>query len=132
MGVALLYFKPGGMSLENYFRFDDHPRFEQLARFVAGLSPAMLHRNYLVVPSSVDFNNQRGPSTIMACDLCAGVVGTAVLKLLLGRGDLRPVPWGMQFDAYHHKVKHSWRPFGNANPLQQMLLMLIRRKLKEE
>jgi len=28
----------------------------------------------------------------------------------------------MHFDAYHQKLKHTWRPFGNASPLQQLLL----------
>jgi hypothetical protein len=32
----------------------------------------------------------------------------------------------MQFDAYHQRIKFTWRPFGNANPLQQLMLMLIR------
>lgn len=129
MGVALLYFKPGGMSFERYFRLEGCSRQEQFARFVVGLSPAMLQRNYLAVPGAVDFAGQRGPSTVMACDLCAGVTGTAVLKLLLGRGTLRPAPWAMQFDAYEQKLSFTWRPFGNANPLQRLLLKLIRPRL---
>lgn len=129
MGVALLYFKPGGMGFEDYFRFEGQSRFEQLVRFVAGLSPAMLQRDYLVVPSAVNFLGERGPSTMMACDLCAGVMGTEVLKILLGRGEMRPVPWGMQFDAYRQKLSHTWRPLGNAHPLQKILLMIIRKKL---
>jgi hypothetical protein len=32
----------------------------------------------------------------------------------------------MQFDAYHQKTKFTWRPFGNANPIQQIMLRLIR------
>lgn len=129
MGVSLLYFQPGGMSFERYFRLEGHTRQEQLARFIAGLSPAMLQRHYLVVPEAVDFRAERGPSTVMACELCAGVMGTAVLKLLLGRGELRPAPWAMQFDAYRQKLAWTWRPFGNANPLQQMLLRFIRPKV---
>jgi hypothetical protein len=66
----------------------------------------------------------------MACDLCAGVMGTSVLKLLLGRGAIRAAPWGMHFDAYHQKLKLTWRPFGNANPLQQLLLKFIRPVLR--
>jgi len=129
MGVSLLYFKPSGISFERYFRLEGASRQEQLARFIAGLSPAMLQRNYLEVPSAVDFKGERGPSTVMACDLCAGVTGTAVLKLLLGRGPLRPAPWAMQFDAYRQKLSFTWRPFGNANPLQWLLLQLIRKRL---
>jgi molybdopterin/thiamine biosynthesis adenylyltransferase len=130
MGVSLLYFSPTGMSFENYFRLEGHDVQEQYARFIAGLSPAMLQRNYLADPDAVNFHERRGPSTMMAIDLCAGVLATEALKVLLGRGTLRAAPWAMQFDAYRHKLKLTWRPFGNANPLQQLLLMLIRAKLK--
>ena len=126
MGVAFLYFSPTGMSFEDYFKVEGHESQEQYARFIAGLSPAMLNRNYLVVPEAVNFQEGRGPSTIMACDLCAGVMGTSVLKLLLGRGTIRAVPWGMHFDAYHQRLKLTWRPFGNSNPLQRLLLKFIR------
>lgn len=129
MGVSLLYFRAGGMSFEQYFRLEGCSRQEQFARFIAGLSPAMLQRKYLAMPGAVDFSGQRGPSTAMACDLCAGVTGTAVLKLLLGRGTVRPAPWAMQFDAYEQKLSFTWRPFGNANPLQWLLLKLIRPRL---
>lgn len=129
MGVSFLYFKPGGMSFEDYFRVEGHDEYEQYARFIAGLSPAMLQRNYLAAPEAVNFAEHRGPSTVMACDLCAGVMGSAVLKLLLGRGSVRAAPWAMQFDAYREKLSFTWRPFGNANPLQQLLLMFVRPKL---
>ncbi len=132
MGVAFLYISPKGMSFEDYFRVEGHPEQEQYARFIAGLSPAMLNRDYLVAPEAVNFAEKRGPSTIMACDLCAGVMGTSVLKVLLGRGDIKAAPWGMQFDAYHQKLKFTWRPFGNANPLQQLLLKFIRPVLRGE
>ena len=130
MGVGFLYFSPDKMSFEKYFRMDGQPREEQLVRFIAGLAPRVLQRNYLVVPSTVNFFEQRGPSTVMACNLCAGVIGTEVLKILLKRGSMRPAPWAMQFDAYRQKLSHSWRPFGNANPLQKALLFLIRSQLK--
>jgi hypothetical protein len=88
------------MSFEQYFRLEGQPRPEQLARFIAGLSPAMLQRNYLVVPEAVNFSEERGPSTAMGCELCAGVLGTEVLKILLKRGPLRAAPWGVHYDAY--------------------------------
>ncbi len=130
MGVAFLYFSPGGMSFEDYFKVEGHEPDEQYARFIAGLSPAMMQRHYLVAPEAVNFREKRGPSTIMACDLCAGVTGTQVLKLLLRRGSVRAAPWGMHFDAYQQKFKLTWRPFGNANPLQQLLLKFIRPVLR--
>ena len=130
MGTAFLYFSPTGMSFEEYFRVEGQASQEQYARFIAGLSPAMLQRDYLVAPTAVNFDEKRGPSTVMACDLCAGVMGTSVLKLLLRRGAIRAAPWGMHFDAYHQSLKHTWRPFGNSNPLQQLLLKFIRPVLR--
>ena len=130
MGTAFLYFSPAGMSFEDYFKVEGHEQQEQYARFIAGLSPAMLNRDYLVAPEAVNFMEKRGPSTIMACDLCAGVMGTSVLKLLLGRGTLKVAPWGMHFDAYHQRLKFTWRPFGNSNPLQWLLLKFIRPVLR--
>ena len=126
MGTAFLYFRPDGMSFEQYFKVEGHESQEQYARFIAGLSPAMVQRDYLVAPEAVNFQEKRGPSTIMACDLCAGVMGTSVLKVLLGRGAIKAAPWGLHFDAYHQKLKLTWRPFGNSNPLQQLLLKFIR------
>lgn len=130
MGVSFLHFSPQGMSVEDYFGFRDRPRREQLIRFIAGLSPAMLQRGYLVHPDAVDFVREKGPSTPMACDLCAGVMGTEVLKVLLGRGPQRTAPWALQYDAYRQKFTWTWRPFGNAHPLQRLLMLLIRRQLK--
>ncbi|WP_395701292.1 ThiF family adenylyltransferase [Aquabacterium sp.] len=129
IGAALLYFDPRGMSFERYFQLEGRDRNEQFARFIAGLSPAMLQRSYLAQPSAVNFAERRGPSTVMACDLCAGLMGTSVLKLLLGRGPLRAAPWALQFDAYRQQLKWTWRPGGNANPLQWLLLKLIRPRL---
>lgn len=130
MGTAFLFFSPDGMSFEDYFKVEGQETQEQYARFIAGLSPAMLNRDYLVAPEAVNFDEKRGPSTAMACDLCAGLMGTSVLKVLLKRGTMKPAPWGLHFDAYHQRLKSTWRPFGNANPLQQLLLKFIRPVLR--
>jgi len=126
MGVSFLYFKPGAMRFEDYFRFEGVSVQEQYARFIAGLSPAMLQRSYMVVPGAVNFAQRQGPSTMMACELCAGVMATSVLKVVLKRGGLRAAPWAMQFDAYRQQLRFTWRPLGNANPLQRLMLMFIR------
>ncbi len=132
IGTAFLYFSPTGMSAEDYFKWEGHNVQEQYARFIAGLSPSMIQRDYLVAPEAVNFQEKRGPSTIMACDLCAGVMGASVLKILMGRGGVKAAPWGMHFDAYHQKLKFTWRPFGNSNPLQRLLLKFIRPMLRGE
>jgi hypothetical protein len=87
----------------------------------------MLHRGYLVDPSRVNLRAQRGPSTIMACQFCAGLAATEVLKIVLGRGPLLAAPRGLHFDAYRNRMVRTWRPWGNANPLQRLMMALARR-----
>ena len=128
MGAALLNFLPGRMSFEEYFRMEGASAAEKAARFFVGLAPARLQMGYLVVPSKIDLAAGRGPSTPMACDLCAGVVGTEALKILLGRGRVIAAPWGVHFDAYTNRLKRTWRPGGNAHPVQRALIALISRR----
>ena len=130
MGVALLNFLPGSMSFEKYFGLDGQPEDEQLLRFLIGLSPAMLQRGYLADPSAIDFAAHRGPSTPMACELCAGVAATQALKILLGRGKVLAAPHGMHFDAYRNKLAHTWRPWGHRNPAQRLAMAIARQKLR--
>lgn len=130
MGVALLCFLPGEMTFEEYFRLESWPEEEQYLRFLLGLSPAMIQRAYVVDPTAVDLARRRGPSTPMACELCAGTAATQVLKLLLKRGKVLGVPWGLHFDAYRNKLVTTWRPWGNRNPIQRMALAIARRQLQ--
>ncbi len=130
MGAALLVFLPGRMSFEEYFRFEGVADGEKALRFLVGLAPALLHRGYLVDASRVNLREGRGPSTAMACELCAGMAATEVLKLLLKRGPVLAAPWGIHFDAYTHRLVKTWRPWGNANPVQRLLLALARSKYR--
>jgi molybdopterin/thiamine biosynthesis adenylyltransferase/nitroreductase len=129
MGVALLNFMPGRMTFEEYFGIEGHSHYEQGIRFLLGLSPAMLQRRYLVDRSRVDFFAGRGPSTAMACQLCAGVAATEALKILLGRGEVLAAPRGVHFDAYRNRMATTWRPLGHRNPLQRVALSIARRDL---
>ena len=129
MGAALLNFLPGKMTFEEYFRWEGHTEEEMALRFLIGLSPALLQRAYLVDPSAVDLAKHRAPSTVMACELAAGVAATEALKILLGRGKVIAAPRGMQFDAYRNKLSYTWRPGGNRNPLQRLTIALARRLL---
>ena len=130
MGSALLCFMPGKMTFEQYFRMEGQTAKEAQIRFLVGLSPAMIQVGYLADISRVDFANQKGPSTPMACELCAGVAATNALKILLGRGKVVAAPWGLHFDAFKNKLKKTWRPWGNNNPIQRLALMIARMKLK--
>lgn len=128
MGVSLVNYLPGGMSLNRYFGLDSGSEDEQILRFLIGLSPGMLQRSYLAEPSAVDLPNHRGPSTPMACDFCAGAAATNALKILLGRGDVIVAPRVMQFDAYRNKLAISWRPGGYKNPIQRLMYLIARRQ----
>jgi hypothetical protein len=129
MGAALLTFMPGEMTFEDYFRWNGCSAEEKALRFLIGLSPTMLHRHYLVDRTTVNFSERRGPSTAMACELCAGMAATVALKLLLGRGEVLFAPRGLHFDAYRNKLVRTWRPGGNGNPLQRIALFIARRQL---
>ena len=129
MGAAVLSFLPGSMSFEEYFQWGDLPDEEKALRFLLGLAPAGLHGPYLVDPSAVNFAEQRGPSTIIGCQLCAGVAAAESLKILLGRGEVLAAPRGFHFDAYRNKFVRTWRPGGSNNPLQRLIRWIARRRM---
>ena len=131
MSAAILNFMPGKMSFEAYFRLKGLSPIEQQIRFLIGLSPAMLQRSYLADKSRVDFIKQKGPSTPMACDICAGMAATSSLKILLNRGKVLAVPYSLQFDAYRNKMIKTWRPWGNNNPIQKLVYLFARQQLKK-
>jgi nitroreductase len=126
MSAAFLSFMPGGMSFEDYFQLEGCSEAEQGLRFLAGLAPAALHRRYLVDPSRLDLHGKKGPSTPMACELCAGVAGAEALKILLNRGKIYAAPYAQQFDAYTNTFRRVWLPGGNRNPLQRFKIARAR------
>jgi molybdopterin/thiamine biosynthesis adenylyltransferase len=130
MGAALLNFVPGGMSFDDYFQFEGQSEDEQALRFLVGLSPSMLQMSYLVDRSRVDLAQRRGPSTAIAVQLCSGVAAAQVLKLVLKRGKVIAAPRGLHFDAYLNQLRRTWRPGGNRNPMQRLLLGMAKRRLK--
>ncbi len=129
MGAAVLSFLPGGTTFEEYFQWGSLPDDEKALRFLLGLAPAALHGPYLVDPSTVNLAEKRGPSTIIGCQLCAGVAAAEALKILLGRGGVLAAPHGFHFDAYRNKFVRTWRPGGSSNPLQRLIRSIARRRL---
>jgi molybdopterin/thiamine biosynthesis adenylyltransferase len=129
MSAALLNFMPGSMSFEDYFQLVGQPELEKAVRFLVGLAPALLHRHYLADKTRVDLKSRKGPSTVMACQLCAGVAASEALKILLKRGKVWAAPHGIQFDGYRNKLAHTWRPGGNRNPLNRLAIAIARHQL---
>ncbi len=132
MGAALLNFLPGKMTFEEYFCLNGLSEEEKALRFMLGLAPARLQFGYLVDPTRVDLAQHRGPSTIMACQLCAGVAATEALKILLIRGNMLAAPHGLHFDAYRNTMARTWRPGGNNNPMQRLALSIAKRYLGKQ
>ena len=128
MGAALLVFTSDSPGFDDYFRLEGQSPGEQALRFAMGLAPTSQQFSYLAEAGHLDLEQQRGPSTAMGCELCAGVVATEVLKLILNRGKVRPVPWVTHFDAYLGRLRRTWRPGGNGNPLNRLYLALARRR----
>ena len=130
MGTAFLAFLPGKMSFDEYFGLEGQEPAEQAVRFLVGLAPRALHVGYLADRSRVNLEAKEGPSTAMAIQLCAGYACVQAIKLLLGRGEVAPAPWGLQFDAYTGRLKRTWTPGGYRNPIQALKLAVARRMLR--
>lgn len=129
MSAALLNFMPGGMTFEEYFGLAGKSDAEKAIRFLVGFAPALLHRHYLVDKTRVDLAGGKGPSTGLACQLCAGVAAGEAVKILLGRGKVWAAPHALQFDAFRNRFAHTWRPGGNRHPLNRLAIAIAKRQL---
>lgn len=129
--AAWLVFAPDGMSFDEYFDLDAATdRFDQLVSFLIGLAPRATHRTYLDF-TRVDPTTGRGPSSGLACHLCSGVAAAETLKILLGRGPVRPAPWAFQFDAYRQVLVRDRARRGNRHPLRRLKRKLVRARLEQ-
>ena len=117
-GTAYLIFMPGGMSFEAYFRLEGLSKQRQYVNFAVGLTPKGFHRSYLADPSRLDLEGRRGPSTVAAVQLCAGVTAAEAAKIMLGRGKAYAAPWYHQFDAWRGQWARGRLRFGNAGLVQ--------------
>ncbi len=131
MGTALLVFMPGQMSFEEYFALEGYSFEDQILKFIVGVSPSMTQRHYLLTRDSVNLFKRKVPSVAMGIELAAGVACSAALKILLGRGEIISAPRGLHFDAYQNRLIKTWRPWGNRNPIQQLMFYYIRHLLNK-
>lgn len=131
MGSAFLYFDPLGMSFEEYFAFGDGEE-DNYIKFLIGLSPSLLQVKYLISDGTVDFTKGKGPSTVIGCDMCAGVAGANAVKILLKRGKVLSAPHGYHVDAYLNKTKCTYRPWGNKNPLQKLIFNIAKKRISKK
>jgi sulfur-carrier protein adenylyltransferase/sulfurtransferase len=129
MGTGYLIFTPDSMSFEEYFGFVDGDTNGNYVRFLLGLTPSMLHRHYLQDPTRVDMLGKRGPSTAIACQLCAGVAASEVVKIILKRGTIKAAPYFHHFDSYRGKYVVSKLRNGVNGPWIGLKRQIIQRLL---
>lgn len=127
--TAWLTFDPCGMTFDQYFDLrEGMSPLEQAVAFGVGLAPRATHRHYIDF-REVDVARQRGPSAALACELAAGVAASEALKILVGRGHLRPAPCYGQFDAYVQQTKLGRLWFGNRGLGQRIKRAWLLKKM---
>lgn len=130
-GATLLVFTPKGMDFDSYYGLSDGMTWEeQFARFILGTSPRAFHTAYLDM-NYVSLKEKRGPSSSIGVTLCASLVGTEVLRLLLGWDGVRAAPLYAHYDARRRKWYEGRLRGGNGHPLQRLKLMVLRHRLKK-
>ncbi|MEM6579623.1 MAG: ThiF family adenylyltransferase [Pseudomonadota bacterium] len=134
--AALLVFVPGGMTWHDYFAMElAKDNYDKYVLFALGTAPKATQLDYLD-RNFLNLSEQRAPSLAPAVQLCAGVAGAEVLKLLLGRGRINAVPFYSQFDAYKCRFARGRLRWGNKGPVQRLKFQIFRRlykaKLAEE
>lgn len=130
---ALLVFSPEhGMGFDDYFNVvDDMKSEDKSLSFALGLAPRPTHIQYMDF-AKVDLEKKAGPSLNVSCQLCAGMAGTEVLRILLKRKGLKPVPYYFQFDPYLMKLKKGKLYFGNKNPIQRIKMNIVKKLLESK
>lgn len=124
-GATLQVFDPKGMSFDDYFGIDDQtPPLEKIAAFAAGLTPNPYHLSYMDA-TRVSFKRRTGPAVSPACTMAASLVATETVKILTGKGEIRPIPCYLQFDMLLNKVKMGKIALGAKSPAQKKKRRLI-------
>lgn len=123
--VWLVFDGRRGMTFDEYFGIHDGlSEREKLLYFAAGLAPSPTHWRY-GDPKSVDWDKKVGPSSAIACMLCAGVAVMEAARIVLDRPGLQPVPHYAQFDPYVRKFRTGKLRGGNRNPIQRAKIAIF-------
>lgn len=127
---AMLIFSPHeGMGFDKYFDiYENMSEKDKHLSFAMGVAPGATHIKYMDL-SKVDLDLKAGPSSIIACQVCSAMAATEVLRILLGRGRIKPVPHYFQFDPYIQKYRKGYLFGGNRNPVQQLKRKYVKMKL---
>lgn len=123
--TAFLVFLPGGPSFDDYFSMHNEMSYkDKLTRFFVALVPALLQRSYM---RGTNIEEKRGPSSIGAVNLCAGVTAIYALKILLKKGTIKAVPYYHQYDVMRERYVIGKLRWGNRGLLQRLKIALADR-----
>jgi len=124
-GATLQTFSPSGMSFDEYFGIDDQASYEEkVAAFAAGLAPMPLHVQYMDF-SKVSLARRTGPAVAPGCTLATSLLATEVVKIVTGKGEVRPVPYYLQFDMLLNRYETGVLELGGRDPQQLAKRALI-------
>ena len=128
---AYLIFQPGGMNFDQYFGVKkDTPYDEKLASFFVGLNPKFLPRHYM---KNIKLKDKKGPSSIAAVNLCAGVTGANVINILFGKEKIMAVPYYHQFDALRNKyVRGKYNHKNLISKLKKSIVLKMVKGIRDE
>jgi molybdopterin/thiamine biosynthesis adenylyltransferase len=128
-GATLQVFSPAGMSFDAYFGINDGMSYiEKMVAFTVGLTPWPLHLKYMDL-TKVNLATGTGPSFASACDLCASLVTTTAVDIILGRRPVKSVPHYFQFDPYRRVYRKGYLAFGGRNPLQALKRRILMKRI---
>lgn len=125
-GTSLACFLPTSISFDDYFNYKAaKTEHEKVVHFLAGVSPRLYQGSYIADKARVNLAEQKTCSTSVGINLAVGVATAYAIKLLLGRGDVITAPSTLHFDAYRNAMTITWRPWGNKNPIQRLLIFIL-------
>ena len=130
---ALLVFSPHrGMGFDEYFNINDGMKPEDnYLSFAMGLAPKAIQFKYMDT-SKINLKSRKGPSLNIACQLCSAVAATEAVKIILGRGEVKAVPYFMQFDPYTYTFVQKKLYGGNRNPIQKIKSCIVKHILNKK
>jgi molybdopterin/thiamine biosynthesis adenylyltransferase len=128
-GATLQIFTPLSMSFNTYFGItDDMSYIEKMIAFAVGLTPKALHLRYLDL-TKVDLSSGTGPALASSCSLCAGLVATEAVNVILAKRPVRATPHYFQFDPYRQVYKKGYLFMGGRNPIQKIKRRYLLKKV---
>jgi molybdopterin/thiamine biosynthesis adenylyltransferase len=130
-GTAYLIFLPTGPTYDQYFNVSDNTSYtDHIGSFYAGLCPKSIQKAYVQYEKKEILDDKKPGSSIAGVSAASAAVVTNVVKILLKKGNVKPVPYYHQMDFFMNKYvcKKLW--FGNKNPIQKIKIQILKNIIK--